>query len=94
MHKNRQQAIGAASQANKFGLVLGTLGRQGSPKILQVNRNSTQLYEVCFNFFYHQLYDRFNTGLHMRAWHNWGALTYSDIMLCHRQHFRPKEITK
>lgn len=30
MHKNRQAAIERASQASTFGLILGTLGRQGS----------------------------------------------------------------
>ena len=36
MHKNRQAAIQQARGAKKFGLVLGTLGRQGSPKIYDV----------------------------------------------------------
>ncbi|XP_064619383.1 2-(3-amino-3-carboxypropyl)histidine synthase subunit 1-like [Lineus longissimus] len=35
MHKNRQGAIEQAKGARKFGLVLGTLGRQGSPKIFE-----------------------------------------------------------
>lgn len=36
MLKNRKSAIDTASKANTFGLILGTLGRQGSPKVLQV----------------------------------------------------------
>ncbi|XP_066295537.1 2-(3-amino-3-carboxypropyl)histidine synthase subunit 1-like [Branchiostoma lanceolatum] len=35
MHQNRHQAIQTAAQGNKFGLILGTLGRQGSPKVLE-----------------------------------------------------------
>ncbi|XP_071946590.1 2-(3-amino-3-carboxypropyl)histidine synthase subunit 1-like [Antedon mediterranea] len=35
MHNIRQTAIAKARQANKFGLILGTLGRQGAPKVLQ-----------------------------------------------------------
>ncbi|CAH1801706.1 unnamed protein product [Owenia fusiformis] len=34
MKENRQKAIQEATVATKFGLVLGTLGRQGSPKVL------------------------------------------------------------
>lgn len=36
LHSNRQLAISQASKAQIFGVVLGTLGRQGSPKVLQV----------------------------------------------------------
>lgn len=36
LHSNRQAAISQASKAQIFGVVLGTLGRQGSPKVLQV----------------------------------------------------------
>ena len=36
MHQIRQDAIAKAAGAKKFGLILGTLGRQGSPKIMQV----------------------------------------------------------
>ncbi len=35
MHELRQAAITTAKQAKKFGLILGTLGRQGSPLVLQ-----------------------------------------------------------
>jgi len=35
MKRNRKSAIEAASQANTWGLILGTLGRQGHPKVLQ-----------------------------------------------------------
>lgn len=36
MHRARQDAIHAATSARCWGLILGTLGRQGSPSILQV----------------------------------------------------------
>ena len=36
MLKNRKQAIERASCAKCFGLILGTLGRQGNLKILKV----------------------------------------------------------
>lgn len=35
MFKARKDAISRASKARKFGLILSTLGRQGSPKVLQ-----------------------------------------------------------
>ncbi|XP_033747995.1 2-(3-amino-3-carboxypropyl)histidine synthase subunit 1-like [Pecten maximus] len=35
MHAVRKQAISRAAGCGKFGVILGTLGRQGSPKILQ-----------------------------------------------------------
>ncbi|EDQ89968.1 uncharacterized protein MONBRDRAFT_16819 [Monosiga brevicollis MX1] len=35
MHQNRQHAIETARQATRFGIVLGTLGRQGSPAVLE-----------------------------------------------------------
>lgn len=35
MHQIRQQAIQTASKAKKFGIILGTLGRQGSPKVFE-----------------------------------------------------------
>ena len=38
MFKARRDAINAASEARKFGLILSTLGRQGSPKVLEVTR--------------------------------------------------------
>ncbi|XP_065204280.1 2-(3-amino-3-carboxypropyl)histidine synthase subunit 1 [Planococcus citri] len=34
MRESRQQAITKALSSSKFGLILGTLGRQGSPKVL------------------------------------------------------------
>ena len=37
MHQIRREAILKASSAKQVGIILGTLGRQGSPKILQVN---------------------------------------------------------
>ena len=36
MQANRQEAIATARSAKPWGLILGTLGRQGSPKILEV----------------------------------------------------------
>eukprot|EP00039_Didymoeca_costata_P030398 m.29323 g.29323 ORF g.29323 m.29323 type:complete len:454 (+) comp8091_c0_seq2:106-1467(+) len=44
MHEIRQHAIHTASKAKKFGLIMGTLGRQGSPKVLE--RLETQLKEA------------------------------------------------
>jgi 2-(3-amino-3-carboxypropyl)histidine synthase len=35
MHSLRTDAINQAKSAQKFGLILGTLGRQGSPKVMQ-----------------------------------------------------------
>ncbi|KAJ2865623.1 Diphthamide biosynthesis protein 1, partial [Coemansia asiatica] len=35
MHSLRQNAIASAKTATKFGLILGTLGRQGNPKVLE-----------------------------------------------------------
>ncbi|KAJ1758161.1 Diphthamide biosynthesis protein 1 [Coemansia sp. RSA 2523] len=35
MHSLRKNAVASAKQAKKFGLILGTLGRQGSPKVLE-----------------------------------------------------------
>ncbi|KAF6093413.1 diphthamide biosynthesis 1 [Phyllostomus discolor] len=35
MQTNRQEAIATAHSAKSWGLILGTLGRQGSPKILE-----------------------------------------------------------
>eukprot|EP00730_Choanoeca_flexa_P016140 TRINITY_DN7568_c0_g1_i3.p1 TRINITY_DN7568_c0_g1~~TRINITY_DN7568_c0_g1_i3.p1 ORF type:complete len:442 (+),score=107.84 TRINITY_DN7568_c0_g1_i3:3-1328(+) len=35
MHANRQAAIEKARSASKFGIILGTLGRQGSPAVLK-----------------------------------------------------------
>jgi 2-(3-amino-3-carboxypropyl)histidine synthase len=37
MQNQRRHAIQVAKIAKSFGLILGTLGRQGSPKVLQVN---------------------------------------------------------
>ena len=36
MSSNRQAAIMTATKARMFGLILGTLGRQGSTSVLQV----------------------------------------------------------
>ena len=36
MRAIRREAIATATKAQKFGLILGTLGRQGSPKVFDV----------------------------------------------------------
>jgi diphthamide synthase subunit DPH2 len=36
MHTIRKDAIKSAANARRFGLILGTLGRQGNPKVLDV----------------------------------------------------------
>lgn len=36
MRANRLHAIETARSAQRWGLILGTLGRQGNPKILEV----------------------------------------------------------
>lgn len=38
MKANRQAAISTTEKASRFGLILGTLGRQGSPKVLTESR--------------------------------------------------------
>lgn len=48
MKKNRQGAISTASKASRFGLILGTLGRQGSPKVLMETRKRLLSYEKEF----------------------------------------------
>lgn len=40
MHSLRKHAIATATKAQKFGLILGTLGRQGSPKIMDYLQES------------------------------------------------------
>lgn len=40
MTTSRQKALGMASHAQTFGLILGTLGRQGSRKILEHMKHS------------------------------------------------------
>jgi 2-(3-amino-3-carboxypropyl)histidine synthase len=42
MHSLRKHAIEVARKAKRFGLILGTLGRQGSPKVMEASLvNST-----------------------------------------------------
>ena len=43
MHQIRKEAINRATSAQQIGIILGSLGRQGSPKILQVCNISLQL---------------------------------------------------
>lgn len=40
MQSLRKHAVKMGSQAKKFGLILGTLGRQGKPEIMQYLENS------------------------------------------------------
>jgi 2-(3-amino-3-carboxypropyl)histidine synthase len=40
MHSLRKHAIATATKAKTFGLILGTLGRQGSPKIMEYLQES------------------------------------------------------
>lgn len=40
MEKNRKSAILKASKAKSYGLILGTLGRQGSPKVMEFLKES------------------------------------------------------
>ncbi|KCV71464.1 hypothetical protein H696_02410 [Fonticula alba] len=40
MHSYRKQAIERAKTANHFGIILGTLGRQGSPKVVEKLKTS------------------------------------------------------
>ena len=44
MHDIRQKAISVASEAKTVGIILGTLGRQGSPKILEVSFFGSKTY--------------------------------------------------
>lgn len=46
MRESRQQAIARAMNSSKFGLILGTLGRQGSPKVLDQLKVSITKYHV------------------------------------------------
>ncbi|XP_077167751.1 2-(3-amino-3-carboxypropyl)histidine synthase subunit 1 isoform X2 [Paroedura picta] len=48
MQGSRKEAIRRASQASKWGLILGTLGRQGSPAILQHLEASLRALKRCF----------------------------------------------
>jgi 2-(3-amino-3-carboxypropyl)histidine synthase len=40
MYSLRKHAIATATKGKKFGLILGTLGRQGSPKIMEYLQQS------------------------------------------------------
>jgi len=44
MRSNRKKAIDASTEAKKFGLILGTLGRQGSLKVMQYIEKRLQYY--------------------------------------------------
>ncbi|XP_053562194.1 2-(3-amino-3-carboxypropyl)histidine synthase subunit 1 [Bombina bombina] len=48
MLKNRSDAISAAANAKTWGLILGTLGRQGSPKILEHLESRLQALGCCY----------------------------------------------
>ena len=45
MHNVRQEEIQKAAQGQVWGVVLGSLGRQGSPKVLQVKFYSIWYYD-------------------------------------------------
>lgn len=46
MRALRLQAIDKARHAKKWGLIMGTLGRQGSPKVLEVSARPHQRSQV------------------------------------------------
>lgn len=48
MHANRRSAVSTASTSQTFGVILGTLGRQGSPKVLQTISDQLTLHEKDF----------------------------------------------
>ncbi len=48
MRATRLQAIESARSAQRWGLILGTLGRQGNPKILEVRPSATFYHTICF----------------------------------------------
>lgn len=49
MRANRRRAIETAQLAQRFGLILGTLGRQGSPPVVQLlQRRIKELGRKCF----------------------------------------------
>ena len=48
MHKRRKAAIESARHARRFGLILGTLGRQGSPAVLDDLRSKLQHHKLPF----------------------------------------------
>ena len=52
MHSLRKHAIDLAKKAKKFGLILGTLGRQGSPKVLEVFIQGSLCYTLRLNFYW------------------------------------------
>ena len=43
MLRNRKSAIDIAAKAGTFGLILGSLGRQGSTKVLQVRSPASKI---------------------------------------------------
>ena len=45
--KNRQSAIAIATRAATIGLILGTLGRQGSPQVLEVGPSKNLCCNCC-----------------------------------------------
>ena len=67
MKADRQAAINLAANAQRFGLILGTLGRQGSPNILEVCArsypNRKTLIEHSFGVFSVSMYE-FQKSVH------------------------------
>lgn len=55
MHSIRQKEINKAATGQVWGLVLGSLGRQGSPKVLQVTLSAISVIEIQWNALLRQL---------------------------------------
>jgi 2-(3-amino-3-carboxypropyl)histidine synthase len=60
MHTIRQNEINKAANGQVWGLVLGSLGRQGSPKVLQVKFNS--IFESMYFLFIKTIKQRLKTN--------------------------------
>ena len=48
MEKNRKESILKASMAKNYGIILGTLGRQGSPKVMEFLKESMRKAGKCY----------------------------------------------
>ncbi|XP_052824918.1 2-(3-amino-3-carboxypropyl)histidine synthase subunit 1 isoform X2 [Octopus bimaculoides] len=70
MKEVRQDAIKGASKAQMIGIILGTLGRQGSPKILQTLEESLQnAGKKCFTVLLSEIYpDKLKLFHNVDAW--------------------------
>ena len=96
MFKARRDAINVASKARKFGLILSTLGRQGSPKVLEVTReivivscNHWRTGQIPFFLFsmsmsQNEMIEAFTTTVSLLRPFPQGVLLYIiDIGMCH-----------